>query len=307
MFFLVVTLLAFGCAPQAVVAAFALDERTVAAWHRKAGEQAKRVHEHLVLGHKRDLGQVPADELRVKMHKAIVWMAMARAVPRRLWLGGVISPHRDRDLIAALAALVPAGALLRPLLVCFDGLRSYVTCFQRALRVAVPTGGRPRLVPWDGLCLGQVKKHKQKGRVVGVTRRLVPGSKEPMEALLFGANVINTAYIERLNATSRSRLWALVRRGRCLPRLSKTLEAGMFVLGAVYNFCCEHQSLRQARPDGHRKWQERTPAMAAGISARRWSVGELMSLRVPPPRWQPPKKRGRRTKQEQALIERWAT
>ncbi len=113
-------------------------------------------------------------------------------------------PHRDRDLIAALAALVPAGALLRPLLVCFDGLRSYVTCFQRALARGGPTGGRPRLVPWDGLCLGQVKKHKQKGRVVGVTRQLVPGSKEPMEALLFGANVINTAYIERLNATFRT-------------------------------------------------------------------------------------------------------
>lgn len=41
----VVTLLAFGCPPAAVVAAFFLDERTLSAWHRKAGLHAKGVQE----------------------------------------------------------------------------------------------------------------------------------------------------------------------------------------------------------------------------------------------------------------------
>ncbi len=44
----VVTLLAHGCPLQAIVAAFSLDERTVARWQREAGAQCKRVHEHLV-------------------------------------------------------------------------------------------------------------------------------------------------------------------------------------------------------------------------------------------------------------------
>ena len=44
----VVTLLAYGCPVQAIVAAFGIDERTVARWQREAGSQCKRAHEHLV-------------------------------------------------------------------------------------------------------------------------------------------------------------------------------------------------------------------------------------------------------------------
>ena len=48
LFVLVVTLLCHGCPPQAIVAAFGLDERTVARWQARAGAQCRRVHEHLV-------------------------------------------------------------------------------------------------------------------------------------------------------------------------------------------------------------------------------------------------------------------
>src|SRR2546421_917715 len=44
----VVTLLCHGCPVQAIVAAFGLDERTVAAWQQRAGTHCQRVHEHLV-------------------------------------------------------------------------------------------------------------------------------------------------------------------------------------------------------------------------------------------------------------------
>lgn len=306
-FFMVMTLLSLGCPPPAAAVAFGLDERTVAAWQKKAGEQAKRVHEHLVLGQPRDLGQVQADEIRVKTQTGIVWMAMAIAVPFRLWLGGVISPTRDKNLIAALVAIVHACALFRPLLVCFDGFKSYVSCFHRAFGFKVPTGGRPRLLPWPCLCLGQVVKQYAKGRVTGVVQRLVQGSKEPVQALLFGAHVLNTAYIERLNATFRCRLYALVRRGRCLVRQMPMLAHGMYLVGSFYNFCSEHQSLRQACYEPDRRWRQRTPAMAAGITNHCWSMAELMTLRVPPPRWQPPKRRGRRSKAMHELIQRWAT
>ena len=87
----------------------------MSAWLKRAGEQAKRVHQHLVLGQARDLGQVQADEIRVKMQAGIAWMAMAIAVAWRLWLGGVLSASPDKNLIAALAALVRACTLLRPL------------------------------------------------------------------------------------------------------------------------------------------------------------------------------------------------
>lgn len=40
----------------------------------------------------------------------------------------------------------------------------------------------------------------------------------------------------------------------------------MYLVGTFYNFCSFHDSMRQKRPDGRRKWAQRTPAMAAGIT-----------------------------------------
>lgn len=61
----VVTLLAYGCPHQAIVAAFGLDERTVEQWEARAGKQAEQVHEAYV--QPLDLQQVQADEMRIKL------------------------------------------------------------------------------------------------------------------------------------------------------------------------------------------------------------------------------------------------
>lgn len=78
------------------------------------------------------------------------------------------------------------------------------------------------------------------------------------------------------------------------------LQAGVYLMGTVYNFCTFHESLITADQAA------RTPAMAAGITDHCWSAAELLAYRVPPERWQPPKKRGRKSKALQALIDRWA-
>ena len=84
---LVVTLMAHGCPLQAIVVAFGSDERTVACWLGRAGVQGQAVQEHLV-EQPRDLGQVQADEIRVKKQGGVVWMALAMMVTTRLWLAG---------------------------------------------------------------------------------------------------------------------------------------------------------------------------------------------------------------------------
>src|SRR5262245_3053076 len=91
---LVVTLLAHGCPPQAIVVAFGFDERTVRRWMARGGIQGQAVQEHLV-EQPRDLGQVQADEIRGKKQGGIVWMALAMMVKTRLWLGGEVSEQRD--------------------------------------------------------------------------------------------------------------------------------------------------------------------------------------------------------------------
>jgi len=102
----VVTLLAHGCPLPAIVAAFGLDERTVADWQHKAGSHCETVHRHHLATKKVDLQHVQADELYAKRQGGRSWMAMAMAVPSRLWLGGVVSPIRDMALIEKLVGMV---------------------------------------------------------------------------------------------------------------------------------------------------------------------------------------------------------
>jgi transposase-like protein len=246
LFVLIVTLLSYGCPPQAIVAAFGLDERTVFAWQHKAGRHCEQVHETLV-EQPRDLVQVQADEIRVKLaRKVVIWMAMAMQVPTRLWLGGVLWVRRDQSLIDRLAAKVKACALPKALLLVTDGLASYVSAWKKTFRTSVPTGkrGRPRLVALPGVVIGQVIKRHHAKRLVEVDARLIQGEEPQRQALSEPDQKLNSSYIERLNATFRARLHGLVRRGRGLYRQEAPLQTGMYLVGTFYNFCTVHDSLR---------------------------------------------------------------
>ena len=60
---------------------------------------------------------------------------------------------------------------------------------------------------------------------------------------------------------------------------------------AYYHFVIPHRGLRQrleqpqptkGSTGSPRKWIERTPAMAAGLTDHIWTMDELLSFRVPP-------------------------
>jgi transposase-like protein len=142
------------------VASFGYDERTIAKWERRAGAHCQQLHEHLVQQGQVDLQHVQADELWVKLVGQRLWLAMALAVPSRLWLGGVLGASRDAHLLARVVARVRAAGKSRAILVCVDGLAGYVSAFRRGFRTPQPTGqpGRPQLVEEAGLLMGQVVK-----------------------------------------------------------------------------------------------------------------------------------------------------
>ena len=311
---LVIALLAYGCPLPAIVKAFGFDERTVKEWWQRSGEHCRLVHEHMVEQRQFDLQQVQADEIKAKVQGGSVWLAMAMMMPTRLWLGGVISPRRDYALIEQLVAKVRGMALCRPLLLAVDGLVSYVGAFQAAFRSPLPRHGqpgRPQLVAWPDIVIVQVVKQRTAAGL-DIVRRIVQGSAPLVAQLLHrsqGGAVINTAYIERLNATFRQRLACLARRTRYLVQQQATLTAGMYVVGCFYNFCDEHESLRLPlwiTPRRHH-WVQRTPAMAANLTDHCWTPAELLTFKVPPPPWTPPPRRGPRSKQTQALVARWCS
>ena len=181
---LVLTLLAHGCPLQAIVVAFGFDERTVAAWGARAGHQGQAVQEHVV-EQPCELGHVQADAIRVKTQGGIMWMALAMMVKTRLWLGGEVSEQRDMPLIRRLIERVRRCAAHRPLLVCTDGLVSYIRAMRETFRDPVHTGkgGRPRLRPWRHVLIAQVVKRYERRRVVETERRMVDGTPARVETL----------------------------------------------------------------------------------------------------------------------------
>src|SRR5581483_449541 len=202
----VITLLSYGCPRQAIVHAFGLDERTVARWQERAGQQSQKVHEATVMQAKLHVEHVQADEIRVKGHRMIPWMAMAIMVSTRLWLGGVVSEHRDHRLADRLLLMVQACCLpLCGLLILTDGWSTYPGSIRRAFREKVKRAGqrgRCRLQASPESLMGTVIKKTAKHHIIEVVRRLAQGTIERAEELLAlsaGGIQLNTAFIERFN------------------------------------------------------------------------------------------------------------
>ena len=191
----------------------------------------------------------------------------------RCWVYGrsgeghiVIHSQRDHRLIRAVLVRVRMCGPIAAFLLCTDRLGSYPRQALRCIRQPVRTGrrGRPRLTLPKGVWLiAQAINQYRHRRVRAVARRIVRGSATAVAAMLTATQgrataVVNTAYIERLNATFRARLAPLMRRGRMMVRQVTTLEAGMWLVGTAYHFCTPHRSLRM-----------RTPAQAAGLTDHR--------------------------------------
>jgi hypothetical protein len=268
----VVTLLAYGCPCQAIVAAFGLDERTVYDWQQRAGKHAHAVHEAHV--QPLDLQQVQADEMRIKLQgQQVLWVAMALMVGTRLWLGAVVSPKRDAALIGSLAALVRRWAQKVALYITFDGFAAYRDAFERAFSDrGVGLRGRTVNCVWACLTLAQVVKHKVAGQL-RLERFVLRGSCTMLVYLRNcsqGEGTLNTAFIERLNGSFRAYLAVLVRRTHGVARRQQTITAAVFLFGCVYNFCRVHTHLKHA-----------TPAMSAKLTDHVWSVSELLWYHPP--------------------------
>ena len=296
----VVILVAFGCPLPAIVAAFDLDERTIADWVRKAGGHCQTLHEERVQV-PQDLKYVQADEIYVKLQKRlVVWLAMALCVSTRLWLGAEIGQKRDTPFLMRLAERIKACAKHASLLIATDGWKAYQKAFAKVFATSERTGkaGRPRHLPWSGLVLVQTVKWVEKGRVIGIRVCRIFGAMQQVVCRVPASQQVNTAYIERLNATFRQRLAGLHRRTRCRLAQEATLLPAVFLVGTVYNFCCLHDSLTQ-------NGCPRTPAMAAGLTSHCWSVAELLACPAVAPfsaSAPAPKRTGARSKRQAEYL-----
>ena len=276
----VVTLLAYGCPRSAITHAFALDPRTVVSWEQAAGDHTQSFHQEVVETGQVHAQHIQADELRVRVLRGILWLAVAIDVPTRLWLGAVLRPGRDATLLTLLFAHVQRCVAHSRYLLCVDGFGPYLRAARHILKQPLRTGrrGRPRLVWPAGFLLARVVKHVG-GRWEG-RREAVVGTLSDVLTRLSETGTgtqINTAYIERFNATLRARLAPLARRTRRLAGRDHHLARHVALVGTLYNFCTPHPALTQQTADG---WQMRTPAMAAGLTDHVWTTHELLTFPI---------------------------
>jgi len=137
-----------------------------------------------------------------------------------------------------------------------------------------PTRKRPQ-PDWQYL---QVVKHRSGSRLTGITIKVVYGDPEAVCDLLG----THTAYIERTNLTSRQMNGRLVRKTLSYSKEREMLEASSAWEDWVYNLTRSVKTLRLEVNDGARRWQQRSPMMAAGLTDHIWTVKELLMTVVAP-------------------------
>jgi transposase InsO family protein len=101
---------------------------------------------------------------------------------------------------------------------------------------------------------------------------------------------VNTAFVERVNLTLRQSVAALGRRTWSTAQGTPHLAAHLEWWRAYYHFVRPHEALRvrlgQPRERGGnrlaQRYRQRTPAMAAGKTHRRWTAREVLSYPLPP-------------------------
>ena len=124
----------------------------------------------------------------------------------------------------------------------------------------------------------QVVKHRSGSRLTGITIKVVYGDPEAVCDLLG----THTAYIERTNLTSRQMNGRLVRKTLSYSKEREMLEASSAWEDWVYNLTRSVKTLRLEVNDGARRWQQRSPMMAAGLTDHIWTVKELLMTVVAP-------------------------
>jgi|CXWL01.1.fsa_nt_gi IS1 family transposase len=133
-----------------------------------------------------------------------------------------------------------------------DGLNSYVDAIERAFGADVDYGQIVKAYEAEPIGPGRYSPP----RVISADKAVIAGSPAPEH--------ISTSHVERQNLTMRMSMRRFTRLTNGFSKKVENLRAAVSLHFAHYNFVRTHKTLRV------------TPAMAAGVSDRLWSMEELV-------------------------------
>ncbi len=185
-----------------------------------------------------------------------------------------------------------------------DGLNLYFYALTTHFGQWVEVQGRRRR-QWQvvaDLLYGQVGtlwvKTYRRRKVTHVVQLMRGGTHAELTAALQALGLrgrLTTAFVEWVNLTIRQSVAALVCRTytQRVPAAQDApqLLAHLYWWQAYYHFVRPHlalcvvlaQPLERSGRRQPQRYRQRTPAMAAGLTNRRWTVRELLALPLPPP------------------------
>jgi IS1 family transposase len=306
--------LAEGLGIRAVARVFEVDPNTVLHWLVEAADHLKVFSQYFL--HDVRVTQVQLDELyvllsAVKAGEISEAEALTRLSRSPHWVWAAIDPVTkllltidvgDRTLAMAQGFVHQVVQMLAPgcvPLFLTDGFKEYATALlthcgqwvQPPRRQDQGPHPKPRWMPLPQLLYAQVVKTVRRRRLIRVRHRVVCGTLEAIQQVLAACGwQINTAFVERLNLTIRQHVAAVGRRVMTLCKGEEGLRQQLALYHTYYNFCLPHTSLRLPLPQPEvtngtgaaKRWQPRTPAMAAGLTDHVWTLREVLLFRVPP-------------------------
>jgi len=310
----VIACLAEGLGIRGTARVFEVDANTVLQWLVEAAEQLRAFSQHFL--HDVRVRQVQLDELfallsAVKEGEVSEAEAIERLERSPRWVWVAMDPESklllainvgNRTLAMAQRFVHHVAQVLAPdcaPLLLTDGFREYLTALLTHYGSWVqpprhqdkgPTP-KPRWMPLPQLLYAQVIKVTRRRRLVEVKHRVVFGTMEAINQVLSPLGWhINTALVERLNLSIRQHVAALGRRVTTLCKGEDGLQQQLVLYHVYYNFCLPHASVRQPLPQPEptkgtgsaKQWQPCTPAMAAGLTDRVWTLRAVLLFRVPP-------------------------
>jgi len=298
----VLSALADGLDASAAERIFGSRQTTITTWLTRAGKHAEVFHERCF--RTLHIPHLQLDEIRTRLRSCtqVLWLWLA-IDPRTKLLPvlhqGPRTQHAAHLLIHSLRQLLASDCL--PLFTS-AGLNVYLYALTAHFGQWLQMRRRGRNVwQWQvaaGLIYRQVKKSYRRRKLVRVTPVMRLGTEDTLKAALQGMGFsgrLNTAFIERVNLTIRHGIAALARRTWVTAQQSPHLLAHLECWRAYYHVVCPHASLRvallQPRERGGnllaQRYRQRTEALAAGRTNRRWTVGEVLCYPLPPKYAQP--------------------
>ena len=292
----VLTALAEGLDPSAAQRVFGYRQATITRWLTRAGKHAELFHERSFRN--LHLPHLQLDEIRTRLRSSsqVLWLWLAIDPRTKILPVLELGPRTQtiaHRLIHSLRERLAPGCL--PLFTS-DGLNLYFYALTAHFGQWLEVGRRGRKVrQWQvaaGLIYGQVKKNYLRRKLVRVTHVMRLGTEADLTVALqrmgFSGR-LNTAFIERVNLTVRHGIAALARRTWATAQQSPHLLAHLEWWRAYYHFVRPHESLRVAlvQPQARggkrlaQRYRQRTPAMAAGRTYRRWTAREVLSCPLP--------------------------